>query len=89
MGESNVCINRRERMAVDTFLASACIYDAMYPLENRDSHETDIEATVQVIYGIGWAPDSSQPKPKERGSASHKIGDIVVNETRVSQGKHN
>jgi len=84
MGESNVCINRRDRMSVDTFLASASIYDSIYPLENQDAHENDIEATVQVIYGIGWAPDSSQPKPKERGSASHKIGDIVVNETKIS-----
>ena len=89
MGESNVCINRRDRMTVDTFLASACIYDGMYPLENQEPHENDIEATVQVIYGIGWAPDSSQPKPKERGSASHKIGDIVINDTKNSQDKRN
>lgn len=77
MGESNACINRRDRMNVDNFLASACIYDSIYQLEGQESHENDIEATIQVIYGIGWVPDSSQPQPKERGSADYKIGDKV------------
>ncbi len=51
MGESNACLNRRPSMSVDTFLASACIYDEMYQLEGQSPEENDIEATVQVIYG--------------------------------------
>jgi len=84
MGESNACLNRRQAMSADTFLASACIYDEMFPLEEDDDddkggqQEKDVEATVQVIYGIGWTPHESQPKPKERGSATNKIGDVVV-----------
>jgi NADH dehydrogenase [ubiquinone] 1 alpha subcomplex assembly factor 5 len=78
MGESNACLNRRPSMSVDTFLASACIYDEMYPLDEGDDSERNVEATVQVIYGIGWKPHESQPKPKERGSATRRIGDVIV-----------
>jgi Methylase involved in ubiquinone/menaquinone biosynthesis len=78
MGESNACLNRRPSMSVDTFLASACMYDEMYPLDDGDDSEKSVEATIQVIYGIGWKPHDSQPKPKERGSATRKIGDVVV-----------
>ncbi len=88
MGENNACLNRRPFVGVDTFLAASCLYDRMYPLEgdgdgnDGDSDRGSVEATVQVIYGIGWVPHDSQPKPKERGSAKHKVGDIVVDETK-------
>jgi len=81
MGESNACLSRRPSMSPDTFLASACIYDEMYQLEGQEPHENDVEATVQVIYGIGWTPHESQPKPKERGSATQKIGEVVVEQS--------
>jgi NADH dehydrogenase [ubiquinone] 1 alpha subcomplex assembly factor 5 len=78
MGESNACINRRQRTAGDTFLASACIYDEIFKLETVDGlEEESIEASVQVIYAIGWSPHESQQKPLKRGSATHKVGDIV------------
>mmetsp|Transcript_7317 Transcript_7317/g.9305 ORF Transcript_7317/g.9305 Transcript_7317/m.9305 type:complete len:411 (-) Transcript_7317:40-1272(-) len=82
MGESNACLNRRRNVNVDTFLASACLYDKMYPLQDDDDDDGDdegaIEATVQIIYGIGWVPHESQPKPKARGSATHKVGDVNI-----------
>ena len=53
MGESNACLNRRPAMSADTFLASACIYDEIYQLEGQEPDENDVEATVQIIYGIG------------------------------------
>lgn len=82
MGENNVCLNRKDYVSVDTFLAAACIYDEMYPLSLEEGEEEkSIEATAQVIYGIGWVPHESQPLPKKRGSAKHKFGDIVVEET--------
>jgi NADH dehydrogenase [ubiquinone] 1 alpha subcomplex assembly factor 5 len=83
-GENNACVNRKPKMSLDTFLASACIYDELYPLEGQGPDEKDIEATVQVIFGIGWTPHESQQKPDERGSATRKIGDIVVDKSSPS-----
>jgi NADH dehydrogenase [ubiquinone] 1 alpha subcomplex assembly factor 5 len=84
MGENNACVNRKQAMSKDTFLASACIYDGLYPLEEQDPDEKDVEATVQVIFGIGWTPHESQQKPDERGSATRKIGDITVDKSSSS-----
>jgi len=79
MGESNACINRRKTVGSSTFLAAACVYDELYKLETDAGFddEGDIEASVQIIYAIGWTPHESQPQPKERGSAQHKVGEIV------------
>jgi NADH dehydrogenase [ubiquinone] 1 alpha subcomplex assembly factor 5 len=83
MGENNASHGRRERIALDTFLAAACIYDEMFPVEmdeqqnEKGSVERDVEASVQVIYAIGWSPHESQQKPKQRGTATRKIGEVV------------
>ena len=78
MGESNACINRRQRTAIDTFLATACLYDEMFKLETDNGYEDDsVEASIQVIYAIGWSPHESQQRPSSRGTATHKVGDIV------------
>ena len=75
MGESNAALLRRERTSLDTFLATACLYDALFqsPVANGD----EIEVSVQVIYAIGWVPHQSQQAPLERGSATHKIGSDI------------
>lgn len=80
MGESNASLQRRKRVSLDTFLATACIYDELFP-----SDDGDIEASMQVIYAIGWTPHESQPKPLERGSATHKVGDIQVEVNRTDK----
>lgn len=79
MGENNASTNKRTSVNRNTFLAAACIYDELYKLETDEQYDDDdnIGASVQIIYGIGWTPHDSQPKPKERGSAKHKLGDIV------------
>lgn len=83
MGENNACINRRGSTGVDTFLAASCIYDEMFRLETDEGiEEGSIEASVQIIYAIGWTPHESQQKPAARGSATHKVGDMV---TQVKQ----
>lgn len=93
MGENNACVSRRPNMSADTFLASACIYDELYPLEGQGADEKDVEATVQVIFGIGWTPHESQQQPDARGSATKKIGEIVVDKSSSSptgtNGDHN
>jgi NADH dehydrogenase [ubiquinone] 1 alpha subcomplex assembly factor 5 len=82
MGESNAGIKRRERVSIDTFLATACLYDEMFGLEGEDADEgREIEASVQVIYAIGWTPAPTQQQPKKRGSATARIGDVTVEHT--------
>lgn len=79
MGESNACLNRRERTSVNTFIAASCIYDTMFGLETDEGIEDgNIEASVQIIYAIGWSPHESQQKPLQRGTATHKVGDMVT-----------
>jgi NADH dehydrogenase [ubiquinone] 1 alpha subcomplex assembly factor 5 len=80
MGEGNASLSRRDRTGKDTFLAAACIYDELFPLETDQegsSEERDVEAAVQVIYAIGWSPHASQQKPKQRGTATHRVGDVA------------
>jgi len=77
MGESNACINRRPRTSLDTFLAGACLYDEMFKLNGEESENEEIEASVQVIYAIGWSPHESQQQPDERGTATLKVGDMI------------
>ena len=72
MGEANASLNRRPKVGLDTFLATACLYDHMFP-EEGDA----VEATVQVIYAIGWTPHESQQKPLERGSATHRMTEVA------------
>lgn len=85
MGETNACVNRRDRVSTDTFLATAALYQQFHntmhdvevssPLpEETENEEEGLIATVQVIYGIGWTPHEGQPKPLPRGSATKKIG---------------
>ena len=85
MGEGNACASRRmDRISADAFLSAACVYDEMYKLEVDGGVYDDrsIEASVQIIFAIGWTPDESQQKPLERGSATRKIGeDVVVEKT--------
>jgi NADH dehydrogenase [ubiquinone] 1 alpha subcomplex assembly factor 5 len=86
MGENNASIKRRHRTAKDTFLATACVYDEVYKLRHGQDLSDEglgdeVEASVQVIFAIGWTPDGSQPQPKARGSATHKIGEVVVDKT--------
>jgi len=79
MGENNAAINRRGQTSVDTFLAASCIYDEMFGLETDEGIEAgNIEASAQIIYAIGWSPHESQQKPSRRGSATHKVGDMVT-----------
>ena len=76
MGEGNACLKRRDRTPLDVFLASACLYDEMFPFEGGEGGE--VEASIQIIYAIGWTPHESQQRPLERGTATHTVGEIVT-----------
>lgn len=70
MGETNASINRRLFLSRDTALASAAAYIGMFGENNA------IPASYQVIYMTGWSPDTSQPKPSARGSATVSFKDL-------------
>ncbi|CAG8456144.1 5750_t:CDS:10 [Acaulospora morrowiae] len=72
MGESNAVITRRSFLKRDTLIAAASIYKELY-----GKPDGSIPATFQIIYMIGWKPDESQPKPKERGSAKSSLKEIL------------
>lgn len=70
------------RVPTDTFLAMAAAYQHLFPStstasSNGDAPPPSIRATFEVIYVIGWAPDSSQPKPLDRGTATARLNDVV------------
>ena len=71
MGESNASLNRQLGVGKDTFLAAAAMYKELYGLEDGS-----VPATFQVIYMIGWKHDESQPKAKQRGSASKSLKEL-------------
>ena len=78
MGEGNACANRRDRVGANTLLSGACLYDHLYSMEpDCNADDGGIEASVQVIYAIGWTPHESQQRPDERGSATNKFGEII------------
>lgn len=52
-------------------LSMAALYQELYGLEDGT-----VPATFQVIYMIGWSPDTSQPKPCKRGSQTKSLKDI-------------
>lgn len=58
--------------SLETFLAASSLYEHMFRYD-----EESIEATVQIVYGIGWTPHTSQPTPMERGSATHSMRHLV------------
>ena len=81
MGENNASLastKRSKNISIDTLLSSASIYQHLFPLDNKNICD-EIEASIQVVYAIGWTPHKSQQKPLERGSATHKFGNTDVN----------
>lgn len=81
MGESNAAWNRRPHLHRDTMLAASTIYSELY------GNEKGIQATFQIIYLLGWKPDSSQPKPLQRGTGNVSLKDLyrldeIVKETK-------
>lgn len=39
--------------------------------------ESPIDCPLQIIYGIGWSPHSSQQKPLQRGSGKTSLTDVL------------
>jgi NADH dehydrogenase [ubiquinone] 1 alpha subcomplex assembly factor 5 len=45
----------------------------------RDNFQNDgkLQVTVELIYFLGWCPAASQPQPLQRGSATHRLIDVL------------
>jgi NADH dehydrogenase [ubiquinone] 1 alpha subcomplex assembly factor 5 len=69
MGEGNAALGRREGARRSLITEASKIYVNEFPGE-----EDGIIASVQIIFGIGWKPDLTQPQPKERGSVPKGFG---------------
>lgn len=73
MGQSNAVAVRRRAIPKKNF----------WPLVERYYRTTHalpdgrLNATVEIICGLGWAPDPSQPQPLKRGSALVQLSDIL------------
>ena len=74
MGENNASIAReRNAISKDVMVSAAAIYQHLYGKKELDN---TVPATFQLIWMIGWSPDSSQPKPKRRGSAMFSMKEL-------------
>lgn len=69
MGEGNAALGRREGVRRKLITEASKVYFEEFPGE-----EDGVVASVQIIFGIGWKPDRSQPQPKERGSVPKGFG---------------
>lgn len=74
MGESNALVQRRHFLSRDTALAAAAAYVSMFG--NKESSNSGVPATYQIIYMTGWSPAPSQQGPAPRGSATVSFQDL-------------
>jgi len=73
MGEGNAMIERDKaypgRML---FQKAAEIYQ-----EQCGDEDGNVEAAFEIIFAIGWGPSDTQQKPLRRGSATHRLSDVL------------
>ena len=73
MGETNIIAERsRQNPGKEFFMKAAEHYQ-----KNFADADGRIEATFEIIYLIGWAPDESQQKPLKPGSAEKRLSDAL------------
>ncbi len=73
MGETNALADRRRTFTRRHLFAKAA---AFYQANFTDA-EHRLNATVEMIFLTGWAPDPSQQKPLRRGSAMARLADAL------------
>lgn len=73
MGEGNALAGRLRRPTSRAVLTEA----ARIYAEEHGRPDGRIPATFEVITLTGWAPDPTQPQPLKRGSATHRLDDIL------------
>ena len=73
MGASNATYNRLMKPTRRSVIMKAA---QLYHEKFADA-DGYVPATFHVIYAIGWAPDASQPKPLQPGSAKNKLAEAL------------
>ncbi|KAI5804484.1 S-adenosyl-L-methionine-dependent methyltransferase [Geopyxis carbonaria] len=75
MGEGNAVLGRQEGpVSREVLMAAEGIYRVLHGDQGEDG---GLPATFRVIYMIGWKKGEGQPVPKERGSATVSIKDVL------------
>lgn len=78
MGATNTLLARPRSVAPRALFMAAAGHYA--------DHYTDpdgrIRATFSFVWMSGWAPDASQPRPLEPGSATHSLADVLGDRSR-------
>ena len=82
MGETNSIAERSRQNPGKSFFMKAADYYA----QNFADSDGRIEASFEIIYLIGWAPDESQQKPLKPGSAEKRLSD-ALNTTEIKTGE--
>ncbi|KAG5368943.1 NADH dehydrogenase [ubiquinone] 1 alpha subcomplex assembly factor 5 [Yarrowia sp. C11] len=72
MGEGNAVLTRASSLPRDVLIAADAIYKSLHGEEDGS-----IPATFRFVYMIGWKDSPNQPKPKERGSATVSLKDVL------------
>lgn len=73
MGEGSAIAARdRSTPDRDLFMRAAKLYQ-----EKHSDPDGRIRATFEIIFLIGWSPHDSQQKPLARGSAQHRMADVL------------
>lgn len=72
MGEGNAVLTRASTLPRDVLIAADAIYKSLHGEEDGS-----IPATFRFVYMIGWKDSPNQPKPKERGSATVSLKDVL------------
>lgn len=78
MGESNIIRDRRKSFMRRDMLAEAQRY---YAAHYADA-DGRLEASFEIVFLIGWAPDASQQQPLKPGSATVRLADILGTQER-------
>lgn len=72
MGERNALTARKK-----SFTRRDVLHRAAEIYQDNFAEEERINATFELIFMTGWAPDASQPKPLRPGSAERRLADAL------------
>jgi hypothetical protein len=75
MGQGNAVFKRDKKILPKIFWP---MVEKIYR-ENFANEQGRLKVTVEIIYFLGWAPAASQPQPLKRGSATHRLVDVLKN----------
>jgi NADH dehydrogenase [ubiquinone] 1 alpha subcomplex assembly factor 5 len=75
MGQGNAIAKRDHKILPKIFWPTV---EKIYR-DNFMNNAGRLQVTVEIIYFLGWAPADSQPQPLKRGSATHRLVDVLKN----------